>query len=125
MAALAACSSSGSKSAGPSATSPEQVTTTAAEVATGLTQIKAIATQIATQAGSDQTAAKQTDAKIEPVWATIEGTVKAHNQDTYLLFEDAFFTLKTAADSGDTAKAADGSSRVSTAVDEYLAAYPG
>ena len=122
--ALGACSSS-SKAAAPTDTAPEQVTTTAAAVAAGLTQIKSIAAEIATESGGDQAAAKETDAKIEPIWMTIEGTVKANNPDTYLAFEDAFSALETAADTGDAAKGADGSSRVSTAVDSYLAAYPG
>jgi hypothetical protein len=123
MVALGACSSS-TKSAEPAGTTPEQVTTSAAAVAAGLTQIKSIAAQIATQAGTDQAAAKETDAKIEPIWMTIEGTVKANNPDAYISFEDAFSALETAAETGDAAKGSDGSSRVAAAVDAYLVAYP-
>ena len=122
--ALGACGSA-KKADAPAATTPEQATTSAAVVATGLTEITSIAGDIATQAGSDKAAAQASFAKIEPIWLTIEGTVKANNPNAYVSFEDAFSALETASTNGDAAKAADGSARVAAAVTAYLATYPG
>ena len=122
---LGACGSSKQADTAPAATTPEEVTTSAAAVAAGLTHIKAIAADVAAQAGTDKAAAQASSDEIEPIWSTIEGTVKANDAETYLSFEDAFSALETAAGNGDAAKAADGSARVAAAVTAYLAAYPG
>ena len=127
----AACSSDSKKtdtSAGAAAASsspaPEDVRASATAVTAGLTKIDAITKQIATTAGTDKTKAKDLAGQIEPVWRTIEGTLKANDPDSYIAFEDAFAVLEKAVDEGDAAKAQEGATSVSTAVAAYLAKYP-
>jgi hypothetical protein len=107
-----------------STTAPEDVRAPAADVAQGLRQIDTIATATATAAG-DKARAKQLDGQIEPVWARVEGTVKANEPDTYLALEDAFALLKNATDAGDPAKAKQAAADVSKAVTAYVGKYPG
>lgn len=104
---------------------PEDMRATAAEVTAGLRKIDGIAKDVAAQAGTDKAKAVSTDAQIEPLWAMIEGTVKANDKEAYLGFEDNFALLADAAKSGDGARAAKGSAGVSKAVTDYLARYPG
>lgn len=122
---VVACGSSKKTDAPSATTAPEGLRTSAAAVAAGLTQIEALAAQIAEQAGTDKAAAQEADAKIEPIWSSIEGTVKANDAEAYINFEDAFSALETAAESGDAAKAADGSSRVTATATAYLQSFPG
>jgi phage tail sheath gpL-like len=126
---LAACSSGGGTSAGPtSATSavaaPERPAT-AADVATGMRKIDQIAKQIAETAGTDKARAVSLDGQIEPIWKQIEDTVKQNDQDTYLAMEDSFAVLEKAADEGNAGEAAKGSAAVTSAVQPYLAKYSG
>ncbi|MCU1461345.1 MAG: hypothetical protein JWO37_1420 [Acidimicrobiales bacterium] len=108
-----------------STTAPEDVRAPAADVAQGLRQIDSIATAAATAAAGDKARAKQLDGQIEPVWARVEGTVKANEPDTYLALEDAFALLKNATDAGDSAKATQAAADVSKAVTAYVGKYPG
>ncbi len=127
---VGACSSSGSSSSSSSSSSsgvpaPEQLRASDAEVATGLRQIDTIAKGIAASTGIDKAHATDLAGQIEPVWEEIEGTVKANDSNTYLSFEDAFATLKSAAASGDSASAETAATNVSASVSLYLAAHPG
>ena len=126
---LAACSSGGGTSAGPtSATSaaaaPERPAS-ATDVATGMRKIDQIAKQIAETAGTDKARAVSLDGQLEPIWKQIEDTVKHNDQDTYLAMEDNFAVLEKAADEGNVAEAAKGSAGVTSAVQPYLAKYSG
>jgi len=124
-----ACSSSSSdsenSSGGATTLAPEEVTVPAAEVTKGLNEINVIAADIAAKAGTDKAAAKASSDRIEPVWRTIEGTVKGNSPDTYLTFEDNFTALANAADSGDAASAQTAAAAVDKAVTDYVAQYPG
>jgi len=119
---LAACGDSSGKATSPA---PEDVRASAATVAAGLKQIETTAASIATAAATDKSRAKDLDGQIEPVWMTIEGTVKANDPDAYITFEDNFSNLEKAADSGDATKAQSAATAVSQAVTAYLAKYPG
>lgn len=104
---------------------PEERRASSAEVAAGLTRIDALAREVVALAGTDKAGATAADAKIEPEWAKVEGTVKANDTDVYLTFEDNFATLKGAAEQANTAKAAAASTNLSKAVADYLVRYPG
>ena len=108
--ALAAGACSASKSATPpssqaptSSQAPEAQRASAADVATGLRKIDDTAKGVAAKAAGDKAGAQALDAQIEPVWKTIEGTVKANSQDGYATFEDSFGSLESAANAGDAA----------------------
>lgn len=103
---------------------PEDRRASAAEVSKGLRQIETTAAEVAA-AGVDKARATRAAGRIEPVWETIEGTVKANDPDAYIAFEDAFALLENAADQGDAAKAQQGADSVSKTVAAYLAKYPG
>lgn len=126
-----ACSNSSNTDGGSGASSttarraPEDRRASAAEVTDGLKQIEATAAEVAATAGGDSAGAKQVAGRIEPVWETIEGAVKANDPDAYIAFEDAFAVLEDAADHGDAAKARRGADAVSKTVATYLAKYPG
>ncbi len=89
-----------------------------------MADIKATVAAIAA-AGTDKDKMQAEDAKIEPAWMTIEGTIKANDVDTYLAFEDAFAVIEKAAEEGDAAAAKTGAETVTTTADAYLAKYPG
>src|SRR5689334_5940949 len=87
----AACSSSSSEgSSAATTTAPEEARTTDAKVAEGLAAINTTAGKVTAAAAVDKANAAKLDEDIEPVWAKIEGTVKANSEDTYIAFEDAF-----------------------------------
>jgi hypothetical protein len=118
-------SGTGSSAAGSAVTTPapEEVTTSPAAVAAGLQQITTLAGQIAA-AGSAKVRASSLADQIEPIWRTIEGTVKANDQNSYLAFEDSFALLETGAEAGDAAKTGQGAAGVTKATADYLARYP-
>lgn len=105
-------------------TAPEQPATAAA-VATGMRKIDQIAKEIARSAGTDKARAVSLDGQIEPTWKPIEDTVKRNDQDTYLAMEDNFAVLEKAVGGEDAVAAAKGSAAISSAVQAYLAKYPG
>jgi len=107
-----------------SSQAPEAQRASAADVATGLRKIDDTAKGVAAKAAGDKAGAQALDAQIEPVWKTIEGTVKANSADGYATFEDNFPLLESAANAGDAAKAGTASTAVSKAVSDYLAKYP-
>jgi hypothetical protein len=106
-----------------SSPAPEDVTTSPAAVKAGLEKIVGIAADIKAQI-ADKQKAKSLDEGIEPIWATIEGTVKKNDADAYLAFEDAFAVLENAVGAGDGTKAASGYDAVSKAATAYLAKFP-
>lgn len=119
---LTACGSGDTKTVA-STPAPEQVTTSPLAVKTGLMSLSKIAADIDATHG-DKVEGAKLDAGIEPIWATIEGTVKGNDQDAYLAFEDAFALLEDATKTGDAAKATRGAAAVSAAAGAYLAKYP-
>ena len=104
---------------------PEDVQAPAAEVTVGLGKIAKIAAEIAAAVPTDKDRAQELVETIEPVWATVEGTVKTNDEDVYITFEDTFALLKAAAADGDAAKAAQGATDTAEAVAAYLARFPG
>jgi hypothetical protein len=107
-----------------SAPAPEDITTSPAAVAAGLRQIVTITAQVAA-AGTAKVKASSLADQIEPVWQSIEGTIKANDQNSYLAFEDSFALVTTGAETGDTAKVAQGVAGVTKASADYLQRYPG
>jgi hypothetical protein len=107
-----------------SAPAPEDITTSPAAVAAGLRQIVTITAQVAA-AGTAKVKASSLADQIEPIWQSIEGTIKANDQNSYLAFEDSFALVTTGAETGDTAKVAQGVAGVTTASADYLKRYPG
>lgn len=96
-----------------------------AAVASGLQKIQDIAANSAKAAGKDGARAEQLQAGIEPVWEEIEGAVRGNDTDTYVALEDNFTLLKIAAKGGDASKASTAAEKLSGAVEDYLAKYPG
>lgn len=104
---------------------PEAQRTSAAAVATGLTTIQGITSEIASTTGTDNAKAGELAERIEAQWSPIEGTVKANDPDAYLAFEDVFAVLQDAVKKGDAASATKGSESATASVKAYLAKNPG
>jgi hypothetical protein len=109
----------------PAADPPAAAAVTPADVASGMRKIDETAKEIAVSAGTDKARASSLYGLIEPTWFPIEGTVKQHDQNTYLAMEDNFAVLENAANTGDAAAAGKGASAISSAVQDYLAKNPG
>jgi len=122
---LVGCSSGGGTLATSATPTLETQQSTPAAVAAGMRKIEQIAQDIAASAGTDKARAADLASQIEPAWRPIEDTVKQNDPNTYLTMEDNFAVLKTAADHGDTAAAAKGAAAISSAVQDYVARYPG
>jgi hypothetical protein len=122
---LAGCSSGGGTPTSSATPAPAAQQPTPAAVAAGMRKIDQIAQDIAVSAGTDKARAVDLASQIEPVWKPIEDTVKQNDPNTYLTMEDNFAVLEKAADNGDTAAAAQGAAGISSAVQDYLARYPG
>jgi hypothetical protein len=122
----AACGDDDDSGGGATTTSvtPEDVRAPAAAVTAGLQQIDGIVQQAAAAVGTDQAQAKALSDQIEPIWFTIEGTIKANDQDVYLTFEDAFASLAGAAEKDDAARATKAAADVKQAVADYIAKHP-
>src|SRR6478735_6380771 len=115
-----ACGSSGDSGSGSTATSaPEELRTSAAEVATGLGEIVTLTGQIATTAAVDKEKAMEQADEIETHWQPIEGTVKANDQEAYLSFEDAFAVSEKAASEGDGTAAASAAADIAANATQY------
>lgn len=123
--ALTGCGGPGSAPDPQVGPAPEAQRTSAAAVATGLTNIQAITNQIASTTGTDNPKAGELAEQIEPQWSPIEGTVKANDPDAYIAFEDAFAVLEDAVKKGDAASATKGSESATASARAYLAKYPG
>ncbi len=126
MVSLVGCSSDSSSSssegtnasASASEARPEDQRTTDAAVAAGMTEINALAVEIAAAPAAQ---GKTLSEGIEPLWMPIEGTVQANSQETYDAYEGAFTLLE----SGDVTKAQEGAKAVDEATTAYLAEFPG
>jgi hypothetical protein len=94
-------------------------------VAAGLQKIQDMAAGSARAAGADAAKAEQLQGGIEPVWETIESTVKANDSTAYVALEDNFTLLKIAAKGSDSTKASTAAESVSAAAKDYLAKHPG
>jgi hypothetical protein len=119
---IAACgddqsaSSAGATTA--TAVAPEDVIAPDAVVARGLKRMAAIADRIS---AADGPAGKRASAGLEPVWRTIEGTVKRSEPDRYATIEEDLSLLS----SGDPARARAGADELDATVRAYLARHPG
>lgn len=125
--ALAACNDddkSGVNAEVSASLAPEDVRASASEVAIGLGKIIALSAKVAATASTDKDTAKQAAADIEPIWYSVEGTVKENDSEAYLTFEDNFAILVNAAADGDSAKALTASSSVNATVKAYLLKHP-
>lgn len=129
---LAGCASQAASGPGPAAAvsapasvepAPEDLRVSASAVAAGLTDVKRYAADVVA-AGSDKDRARQAQEKIEPAWASVEGTVKANDVNTYLAFEDNFALLGDAVTDADMGKAASASQAIARAADAYLVRFP-
>lgn len=120
---LGACSSDDAVESGPATTAPEQKISTDAEVAAGLAKMQQSVAKIVA-AGPDTAKAAAADDELEPVWKTIEGTVKKNEPDIYVNIEDSMSLLSSGVE-GDEEKGAVGAKDMNTAITDYLAKYPG
>jgi hypothetical protein len=95
-------------------------------VAAGLATLKTTVTQTAAavEAGSKNTA-ETLDAKIEPTWQPIEGTIKANDPDSYITIEDNFAVMSNAVKDMDADKAKQAADTISVTADAYLEKHPG
>jgi hypothetical protein len=107
-------------------TTPEELRVSDAEAAAGLQQIDDLVGQVAERvADGDDDGAVEANDQIEPAWFSIEGTVKANDEDAYLAFEDSFAVLTRAMDEGDAEGAQGAADTVSETASSYLADHPG
>lgn len=104
---------------------PEDVHAPDSEVADGLGKIKGIVDEIGTSASSDNAHAKDLQGEIEPIWESIEGTVKSNDSNVYLTFEDQFAAIGKAVEQKDESSAKTAAALVDKTADAYLAAHPG
>lgn len=118
-----ACSSDGTTVSGSTTTAPEQRISTDAEVAAGLAKMQASVAKIVA-AGPDTAKAAAADDELEPVWKTIEGTVKKNEPDIYVNIEDSMSLLSSGVE-GDQEKGTVGATDMNTAIADYLAKHPG
>ncbi len=120
-----ACGSSGDSGSGSTATTaPEELRTSAADVAAGLGEIVVLTGQIATTAAVDKEKATDLADEIETHWQPIEGTVKANDQDAYLSFEDSFAVIEKAAAEGDGTAAASAAADIASNATQYVIDFP-
>jgi hypothetical protein len=104
---------------------PEDVRAPDAEVADGLGKLKDITNDIGSSASSDNNHAKDLQGQIEPIWESIEGTIKANDSNAYLTFEDQFAVIGKAVEQKDDSSAKTAAALVAKTADAYLAAHPG
>lgn len=96
-----------------------------AEVTDGLTQLTAIVNEVADSIGSDAAAATEAEGRIERIWSSIEGTVKANEPDTYVRIEDEFALIRKTLALTDPVKARAAADAVVQAADGYLDRHSG
>jgi hypothetical protein len=104
--------------------SPEEVRAPDSEVADGLGKLKDIVNQIGDSASSDNNHAKDLQSQIEPIWESIEGTIKSNDSNAYLTFEDQFAVIGKAVTQKDETAAKTAAALVDSTADSYLAAHP-
>jgi hypothetical protein len=107
-------------------TAPEDLRVSDAEAAAGLQQIDDLVDQVAERVGDgDDDGAVEANDQINPVWVSVEGTIKENDQDAYLTFEDQFAVLTRAMDEADSVGAQTAAETVSDTAGSYLADHPG
>lgn len=104
---------------------PEDVHAPDSEVADGLGKIKGIVDEIGTSVSSDNKHAQDLQGEIEPIWESIEGTIKSNDSNVYLTFEDQFAVIGKAVEQKDESAAKTAAALVDKTADTYLAAHPG
>ncbi|MFN8052420.1 MAG: hypothetical protein U0Q22_13320 [Acidimicrobiales bacterium] len=121
---VTACSSDDDTSTadGTTTTAPEQKISTDADVAAGLAKMQASVDKIVA-AGTDTAAATKADEELEPVWSTIEGTIKKNEPSIYTDIEDSLSLLSDGA-AGDAEKTTTGAADMTKAITDYLAKHP-
>ena len=115
----------GNRSSMPSPKASDDLRPSAAVVADGLRQIDETATAIAAAVDTDKSRAKALSQQLQPLWISIEGTVKANDPHADISLENDFAALETAADTGDATKARSRAAAISQIVVDYLRKYPG
>jgi hypothetical protein len=103
---------------------PEEVTAPMADVLVGLPQMVILGNKAASdgQVGAFDDADAETG-KIEDVWKTVEGTVKATDQNTYEKIETAQGLIKDGAQAHNADRIQQGAQQQSDAVDAFIAAH--
>lgn len=128
VAPLAACGGDddGDDAATSSTVSPESVRVPMSEVLAGLPKIvqHANAAAAAANTGDYTTALAESDA-LHVIWLSIEGTIKATDQDTYIRSEDAQGLIKDGAEHDNAERIQQGADDQSEAAAEFLAANGG
>ena len=92
-------------------------------VAEGLKTIQHAGGEVAEYAGEDKAKAEEYATKIQPVWALIEGTIKANDQGAYEAFETAIRGFEAAAKGGDSKQAEEALKGLADASSGYLAKF--
>jgi hypothetical protein len=121
---LAACGNDGSSSSTTTSQVPEDVRASMADVLAGLPQIVVLGNKAASegQVGAFDDANDETG-RIEDVWKTVEGTVKATDVDTYEKIETAQGLIKDGAQAHNAERIQQGAQDQSDAVDAFIAAH--
>jgi hypothetical protein len=103
----------------------EDTKVSATTVAQALKTIERAGGDIAAHAAADKAKAEHGVEVIEPLWKMIEGTIRANDPNSYAAFEDAVADLGAAAKAGDARKAGGAAGALSSAVQFYVAKFPG
>ncbi len=119
---VAACSDGGAD-AQTATTSPEDRIVSDAEVTEGLADVRAMATEILGQLGSDPPAAEQTAKAMYQRWFEFEGTVRKNDIDLYLQMEDGLSGIKAGIEKQAADRVQRGKNDLDEGADAYLAAH--
>ncbi|MGQ0624411.1 MAG: hypothetical protein ACT4PP_07120 [Sporichthyaceae bacterium] len=103
---------------------PEDVRASPAEVSLGFAELATFVAEIAAATGSDTERAAGAQEKILPVWESILGTVKANDEATFRIVDDAFNALAEAISQGDSALAAQVAAEFTVTSRAYLVRFP-
>jgi hypothetical protein len=121
---LAACGNDDSSSSTTTSQTPEDVKAPMADVLAALPDMVVLGNKAASegQVGAYDDAAAETG-RIEDVWKTVEGTVKATDIDIYERIETAQGLIKDGAQAHNAERIQQGAQDQSDAVDEFVAAH--
>lgn len=97
----------------------------APEVVDGLNLLKNIVNDVANSVGSDPQAAADAQGRIEPVWSSIEGTVRVTEPATYRILEDQFSIIQKGLNPASPVRERAAADAVVKAADGYLARHAG
>jgi len=107
---------------GSTTTAPEQKVSSDADVAAGLAKMQIKVSELLA-AGPDTEKAAKADDALEPIWQTIEGTIKKNEPDIYVDIEDSMALLSAGVE-GDEDKGSQGAKDIVAAMNDYLAKHP-